>query len=141
MYYIFVRIKRVFKVIIWWMTNCNLLKLSFVWKVENFFRKKKWFVKKLTKAAEAFTFLSLRNNSVTIGWRFLLQSISTLIFLNTINTMVFLFRLYSTKFILISSHPYQSKKHSTKALESLEFSKRTLVKWEYVFYFAWIFCI
>ena len=54
------------------------------------------------KTSETLSFLSLKNNSVTIGLNFLLDSISTIISSNTINTLLFFVGLYSSKFSLMA---------------------------------------
>ena len=77
----FVKIHKSFKVNIWWLINCDLLKLSFVW---NFYNKVMggiqsnifWYdkIRLQNKRKRLFSFLSLINNSVTIRLRFLLLS-------------------------------------------------------------------
>ena len=95
------------------MIKYNLLKISFVWNFHNeIVRRIKsnifWHSKKdrVIKTREMFSFLPLINNSVTIGFRFLLLSISAIISLKTINILRFLFELHSS--ISCTFNPYHS---------------------------------
>ena len=65
-----------------------------------------------------FSFLPLINNSVTTGLGFLLLSISATITSKTINISRFLFELYFSMFLQISSILFE---YSIKLLESLKF--------------------
>ena len=70
------------------------------------------------KTREIFSFLPLKNNSVIIGLSFLLLRISANISPKKINILRFLFELYSSMFLLISSISFE---YSLKASESLNF--------------------
>ena len=74
------------------MVKCNLLKFSFVWNFLN--EIVNTIVRLCNKSKRIFSFLSLINNSVTIGFSFLLLSISS----NTVNIFRFLFGFYSLIF-------------------------------------------
>ena len=50
------------------------------------------------KTSEILSFLPLKNNPVTIGLKFLLDSISAIISSNTINTLLFFVGSESSKF-------------------------------------------
>ena len=68
-------------------------------------------------------FLPLKNNWVTTGLSFLLLSISAIISSKMIHTLRFLFGLYSSIFLYISSISFE---YSIKALESLKYFKFVL---------------
>ena len=63
------------------------------------------------------SFVTLVNNSVTTRLGFLLQSMSAIISSKTINILRFLFGLYSSMFLYISSISFE---YSIKALEPLK---------------------
>ena len=65
-----------------------------------------------------FSFLSLIKNSLTIGLRFSLMIISSIISSKTINILLFLFGLYSPIFLWISSVSFE---YSIKAFESFKY--------------------
>ena len=77
----------------------------------------------MTKAM--FSFLSLINNLVTSGLRFLLLSISAIISSNTINFLRSLFGLNSSMFLYISSISFA---YSIKAFELLKCLKLVLLR-------------
>ena len=65
-----------------------------------------------------FSFLPLINNLVTTGLSFLPLSISAIILSKAINILCFLFRLYSSMFLQISSASFE---YSIKALELFKY--------------------
>ena len=88
--YILVRIHKVSKINICRMIKCNLLKFSFV--LEHRIQSNIFWLCKIrfcNKISQMFSFLPLTNNSVTIGLRFLLLSISAIISSRTINDLRF----------------------------------------------------
>ena len=99
---LFIKIYKVLKVNVWRMIKCNLLKFSVVSNfhskiVCNIFWKSK--IRFCDKNKRIFRFLPIINNSVTVGLRFLLLSISAIMSSKTINIFRFLFGLYSSVFL------------------------------------------
>ena len=77
----------------------------------------------MIKTREMFNFLPRINNSVTIGLNYFLLSISAIISSKTINYLCFLFELYSSIFLSISSISFE---YSIKTLESFKCFKLAL---------------
>ena len=76
------------------MITCNLLKLLFVCTFDNKIMSRIYFnifwqskIRLCNKTREMFSFLPLRNNSVTIRLNFLLLSISAIISSKTVNIL------------------------------------------------------
>ena len=98
------------------MVKANLLKVSFVWNfptkiVHRILSNILWLS---NKTREMFSFIYVTNNSVTTGLSFLLLSISAIISWKIINILRFLFKLYSSIFLLVSSITFE---YSIKSLE------------------------